>query len=105
MPAFTWFSPLNRGWHMRAKNKVAGLVVGGLTAAGIAFALVVAAAPKPANANAFAQEATGYTCKQCHVDVSKNVTRGGLTQFGRMWQDNKCPTKTGNICDPRPRRQ
>jgi hypothetical protein len=49
-------------------------------------------------ANVYAQTATGYDCTACHVNVGNNVTRAGLTTFGSKWQDQKCPTKQGNLC-------
>ncbi|MBV8186079.1 MAG: hypothetical protein JOY64_14565 [Alphaproteobacteria bacterium] len=80
-------------------NVIAGVSVLGLCLSVLVIGVV--AVHKPARANAYAQEATGYQCKECHQDVSLNVTRQGLTSFGRQWQDNKCPTKQGNLCGPK----
>jgi hypothetical protein len=79
-------------------------LIGGASVVGLCVSVLVIglmAAHKPARANAYAQEATGYQCKECHQNVSLNVTRQGLTSFGRQWQDNKCPTKQGNLCGPK----
>lgn len=79
------------------------LAISALIVSAVALPISFIAWHKPAQANAAAQSATGYQCASCHVDVSRNVTRQGLTPFGKQWQDNKCPTKTGNLCDNRPR--
>ncbi|QQS12632.1 MAG: hypothetical protein IPK81_24775 [Rhodospirillales bacterium] len=75
--------------------------IGGLCAVCLTLAFAAVAWNKPASANAFAQQATGYDCAVCHVNVSANVTRAGLTPFGTQWQDNSCPTKSGNLCAPK----
>lgn len=79
-------------------NLIAGVFTVGFSLSVYAVGIVVA--HKPARANAHAQKATGYECTACHVNISENVTRAGLTPFGTQWQDNKCPSKDGNLCAP-----
>ena len=77
---------------------LAWLASGGLCVFLLVFAVASIAWHKPAKANAFATQHTGYECTACHVDISKNVTKMGLTAFGTQWQNNKCPTRAGNLC-------